>query len=125
MRSKITILLAVLLAGCSHSKNPPAKAAGVFKNKDGVHVLTPNGQLYESKTNIAGDKLYYIGSVSSKNDLPTELFVTTSSNKITDWMGATLIFNQDFSTFDAFDYEPRKSRDKPTKPPRSSFERVY
>lgn len=125
MRTVISIIVAVLvipLSGCI-SARPNAKAAGVFKSKEGQHVLlTPDGKLYESESAVAGDRLSFIGILSSKRKQPREVFVTTPSSGTPEWMGATLVFSQDFSRFDVFGYEPRV---KPTKPPRSSYERVY
>ena len=125
MRTPISIFLTVLvvaLCGCV-APRPDVKTAGVFKSKEGRHVLlTPDGKLYKSESAVAGDRLSFIGILSSSRKKPHEVFVTTPSSGTWEWMGVTLVFSQDFTKFDVFGYELRV---KPTKRPQSSYERIY
>ena len=125
MRPLISITVAVFaiaLTGC-FSTRPSDRIAGVFKNAQGQHVwLTPEGHIYESESRVAGDQLHYIGTISPEKKQPTTIHVTTPSTGLRNWMGATIQFNNNFTRFDVFGYEPKE---KPTKPPQSSYERVY
>ncbi len=125
MRALISIVSAVLvmtLTGCV-SARPSPKAVGVFKSIDGSHVLlTPEGHFYESEGRVAGERLRFIGIASAKRKQPQTVFITTPSAGVLKWMGATLVFREDFGRFDVFGYEPRLEH---TKSPQSSYERVY
>ena len=110
------------LSGCV-SHRPSPKTVGVFKNPQGGHVmLTPEGEFYQSQGSVAGDKLRFIGIASPERKRPHRVRIITPSAGVREWMGATLVFSQDFGRFDVFGYEPRR---EPTKPPQSSYERVY
>ena len=123
--SVTSIALAIMLTGCISARpsQPSPKTVGVFKNEEGRQVmLTPKGEFYASRGGVAGDHLRFIGIVSVDREQPQTVYITTPSAGVPEWMGATLVFNQDFSRFDVFGYEPLPER---TKPPQSSFERVH
>ena len=120
--SIFSVVLVTMLTGCV-SARPSPKAVGVFKSEQGSHVLlTPEGHFYESESRVAGERLRFIGIASAKRKQPHTVFITTPSAGVLKWMGATLVFSEDFSRFDVFGYEPRS---EPTKPPQSSYERVF
>jgi hypothetical protein len=125
MRTLISIALAVLtvaLAGCA-SARPSREVSGVFKNKEGRHVLLdPEGHIYESKGSVAGAALHFVGIASAQRKNAKKILVTTPSVSTRRWMGVTLLFNADFTRFDVFEYEPRS---EPTKGPQDTYERVY